>query len=241
MAEHEGADHPADCPGPLAFVEDVDAPTLAEADLHHLQRVLRLRPGAPLTVGDGRGRWRPAVLGVDVEPSGAVRSWATPAPVLRVGFALVKGDKPELVVQKLTELGVDEIVPFRAARSVVRWDAARSAKAVARLRLVARSAAAQSHRPVLPHVADVVDLADLAAAPGVAFAERGGRPIRPGDATVLVGPEGGWAPEELALAPDRVALAGHVLRAETAAITAGVLLVAARSAGPATGPGALGF
>jgi 16S rRNA (uracil1498-N3)-methyltransferase len=218
--------HPADHPGPLVFVADVEAPELAGDDLHHLQRVLRLRPGAPLTVADGRGRWRPARFAEAPEPTGPVERTAAPEPMLAVGFALVKGDKPELVVQKLTELGIDRILPFRAEHSVVRWDAARAAKAVARLRQVARSAAAQSHRPWLPEIGEVVDLADLLAevGPRAAMADRGGEPVGRGHTTLLVGPEGGWADGEVPDGAPRVAFGPHVLRAETAAIAAGCLL-----------------
>ena len=109
-------------------------------------------------------------------------------------------------MQKLTELGIDRIVPFRAARSVVRWDDARAAKAAARLRLVARAAAMQSHRPWLPEVAEVADLADLRAATGVAMADRSGHRPRLDRPTSLVGPEGGWAPRRscaLGLPPGR--------------------------------------
>jgi 16S rRNA (uracil1498-N3)-methyltransferase len=227
------AAHPADHPGPFAFVADLAAPELADDDLHHLRRVLRLRPGASLTIGDGRGRWRPARLADEaVEPTGPVEEQPPTRPAVCVGFALVKGDKPELVVQKLTELGVDRIVPFRAARSVVQWDDAKAAKAVARLRLVARAAAMQSHRPWLPEVADVADLRELARAVGVAMAERGGAPLGPEHTTLLVGPEGGWAEDELALGIPRVDLAEHILRAETAAIAAGVLLTTRRSEDP---------
>jgi 16S rRNA (uracil1498-N3)-methyltransferase len=134
------------------------------------------------------------------------------------------------VVQKLTELGVDRIVPFRAERSVVVWDEGRAAKAVTRLRQVARAAAMQCHRPWLPEVAPVASLADLAATAGVAVAERGGPPLDPGTTTVLVGPEGGWSEEERVFGLPPVGLGVHVLRAETAAITAGVLLTARRAA-----------
>lgn len=225
--------HPAEHPGPLTFVTDVEQPELAPDEAHHLRRVLRLRAGDPLTVGDGRGRWRTARFGDEVEPTGPVEVVPAPDPELTVGFALTKGDKPELVVQKLTELGLDRIVPFRAARSVVRWDAEKSAKAIDRLRQVARSAAAQCHRPWLPEVLDVVDLAELLGGPGVAVADRGGRPIGAVHRTVLVGPEGGWAVGEVGADVERVALGDHVLRAETAAIAAGVLLRAA-DRGPTT-------
>jgi len=222
------AAHPADHPGPLVFVGDVEAPELADDDRHHLERVLRLRAGALLTIGDGRGRWRPARLGADVEPTGAIEESPRPVPELTVGFALVKGDKPELVVQKLTELGIDRIAPFRAERSVVRWDEARAAKAVARLRQVARSAAAQCHRPWLPEIADVAELAGLLALDGVAVAERGAGPLPATCTTVLVGPEGGWAPGEVPADLPAVGLGPHVLRAETAAMAAGVVLTRVR-------------
>jgi len=224
------AQDPADLPGPFTFVDDFDEPSLADGDRHHLTRVLRLRPGDPLTVGDGSGRWRPAVLTPEgVEVTGTTIEATRPTPALAVGFALVKGDKPELIVQKLTELGVDRIIPFRAERSVVRWDDARAAKAVARLRAVARAAAQQSHRPHLPEITDVADLATLAAQPGVALTDRTGAAPTLEHPTLLVGPEGGWAPEERAGAAAWVRLGGHVLRAETAAVTAGALLTALRA------------
>lgn len=218
------AAHPADHPGPLVFVDDVEAPELAADARHHLERVLRLRPGAPLTVGDGEGRWRPARLGAALEPAGPVEVAPRPAPVLTVAFALVKGGKPELVVQKLTELGIDRIATFRAERSVVRWDEVKATKAVARLREVARQAAAQCHRPWLPEVTDLAGLGDLTSGEGVAAADRAGGPLPAGCVTLLVGPEGGWAPGELPADLPRVGITGHVLRAETAAIAAGVLL-----------------
>jgi 16S rRNA (uracil1498-N3)-methyltransferase len=221
------AGHPAEHPGPLVFVADVGSPVLAAPDDHHVRRVLRLRAGDPLTVGDGAGRWRSARLGAaGVEPTGPVEQASAPDPPLTVGFALVKGDRPELIVQKLTELGVDRIVPLRAGRSVVRWDHERATKAVERLRAVARAAAAQCRRPHLPEVVPVTGLAAVAVGPGIALAARGGEPLGADHRTVLVGPEGGWTDEELLVGAPLVDLGPHVLRAETAAIAAGVLLVA---------------
>lgn len=226
--------HPADHPGPFVLVDDLDDPVLRPDDSHHLERVLRVRAGDPIVLGDGAGRWRPALFAPTPEPSGPVETASAPAPAIGVAFALVKGDKPELVVQKLTELGVDRIVPFRAARSVVRWDDARSAKAGERLRAIARSAAVQCHRPWLPVVEEVTDAATLLALRGgVALADRTGLPPALGPSLVLVGPEGGWAPEELDAADrqgvPRLAVGAHVLRAETAAVTVGALLTALRA------------
>ncbi len=221
--------HPADEPGPLVCVDDLAAPVLADDDRHHLTRVLRVRPGASVVVADGRGRWRTAVLGDDLEPTGAIVTAPAPAPALTVGFALVKGDKPELIVQKLTELGIDRIIPFRAERSVVHWDDAKAAKATTRLRAVARAAARQCHRPTLPTVDEGTDLAAAAAVPGVALTDRTGLPPSLEHPALRVGPAGGWAPGERDLGPPTVGLGAHVLRAETAAVTAGAILGALRS------------
>lgn len=224
------APHPADLPGPMVLVSDPARPELPDDAVHHLTRVLRLRAGAPIVVADGRGSWAPAVLGDAgaAEATGPVRSAPAPTPALTVAFALVKGDKPELVVQKLTELGIDRIVPFRAERSVVRWDDAKAAKAIARLRAVAASATAQCHRPWLPEVTDVADLGALVAG-GAALADRAGDRVSLDHPVVAVGPEGGWSDAERSLGAATVRLTDHVLRAETAAVTVGALLTALRA------------
>ena len=217
--------------GPLVFVADLDDPHLSDDDHHHLARVRRVRHGAPVVVGDGRGSWRAARFAGDrPEIVGDRRGSARPVPLVGVGFALVKGAKPELVVQKLTELGVDEIQPFTAARSVVRWDPSKADAAHGRLVKVAREAAMQSRQPWLPSVGSVVSFASIAAQPGVALAERDGAPPHLERPFVLVGPEGGWDDAERAAGLPLVRLSTGVLRAETAAIVAGALLVAMRSA-----------
>ncbi|MCU1453770.1 MAG: rRNA ((1498)-N(3))-methyltransferase [Acidimicrobiales bacterium] len=209
---------------------DLDQPELDPADHHHLARVLRVRPGDPLTLGDGRGAWRDATFtDGDPEPAGEIVRVPRPHPVIGVGFALVKGQKPELAVQKLTEVGVDEIRPFTADRSVVRWDPAKSDAALERLDRVARSAAMQCRRAWLPEVAPVVTFAELAARAGAARADRGGGPPSLDRPLVLVGPEGGWSSAERAVDLPVVGLAGPVLRAETAAIVAGAVLAALRA------------
>jgi 16S rRNA (uracil1498-N3)-methyltransferase len=151
-----------------------------------------------------------------------------PSPALTVAFAPVKGERPEWVVQKLTELGVDRIVLLGTARSVVRWDPGRAETVLGRLRKVAAEASAQSRRVRLPEVAGVVALDGLERA-GMALAEPGAPPPDPSVHGIAVGPEGGWTPEELAEGWPTVGLATHVLRAETAAVVAGVLLGAQRA------------
>jgi 16S rRNA (uracil1498-N3)-methyltransferase len=222
---------------PFAIVDDVDAPELPPADHHHLGRVRRLRDGDPLTAGDGAGRFRTVRFGSPLRPDGEVVRVPEPSPTLTVGFALTKGDKPELVVQKLVEVGVDRIVPFTAERSVVRWDGDKAARNVERWRAIAREAAAQAHRPWLAEVGDVRPFAELAAelagdaGAALAHPDGGPRPAGgPGDpspTTVLVGPEGGWSAGEEAAIGRWIGLGPNILRAETAAIVAASRIVAA--------------
>ena len=210
---------------PFAFVDDLDAPELSPEDRHHLERVRRLRAGDPLTVGDGAGRFRPARFGPALEPAGDIVSSPGPSRPVTIAFALTKGDRPELVVQKLVEIGVERIVPFAAARTVVRWAPDKGARNLERWRAIAREAAAQAHRPHLPEIGAVTSFAEAAALPGATLADAGGEPLARGTTTLLVGPEGGWAPEEAAAGLPVVDLGPHVLRAETAALVAGALAV----------------
>jgi 16S rRNA (uracil1498-N3)-methyltransferase len=211
-----------------AFVADLDAPELSPDDRHHFERVLRLRPGEEVTVADGAGRWRRCRFAEVLEPVGEIACDERPAPTLTIALALTKGERLDWAVQKLTEVGVDTIVPMAAARSVVRWHGAKAAQHVERLRRIARYAAMQSRRTWLPSVEDLRSFADLAARPEAAIAERGGNPPSLDRPLVLVGPEGGWTTEERGAAP-AVALGPQVLRAETAAVAAGTLLAALRA------------
>lgn len=224
-----GADLPDGRGGPHVFVADASAPVLIGDDRHHLTRVLRLRDGDPMTVGDGAGRWGRAVFRSDAEPESTADVVVVPEaePTVAVGFALIKGGRPELVVQKLTELGVDRILPLTAERSVVRWDDAKATAQVERFRRVAREAAMQSRRVWLPEIDGVSAAGDVAAADTLAMAEPGGDPINGSVRVLLVGPEGGWTADELSV-HRTVGLGRTVLRAETAAIVAGTLLTAIR-------------
>ena len=214
------------------FVDDLTEPRLTDDDRRHLERVLRLRPGETVTVSDGAGRWRRCSwrAGGELDVDGPEVLEPAPVPPVTVAFALTKGERPEWVVQKLTELGVDVIAGFRAARSVVRWDDARAAAQVQRWRRVAREAAMQSRRARLPHVSDLVDFHILAAAVAAsgALAAPGGDAPSLDRPAVLVGPEGGWDESELAAGLPAVGLGATVLRAETAAIAAGVVLCGLR-------------
>lgn len=226
------------------YVERLDDTVRVEGDDgHHLVRVRRLRAGEIVTAADGYGRWR--AYAVDAVEGGTVSLHATSdfahevplVPRLTVACALTKGERPELVVQKLTELGADTIVLVQAARSVVRWEVDREHTAMDRLHRIAREAGAQCRRARLPAIDGPVPVAELAGRPGLVVADRDGVPadVLPepagGEWLVVVGPEGGLDESELELfagAP-RLALGRFVLRAETAAIAAAATLAWRRS------------
>ncbi|MBO0692065.1 MAG: 16S rRNA (uracil(1498)-N(3))-methyltransferase [Acidimicrobiaceae bacterium] len=215
------------------FVDDLEDPVLGPGDRHHLGRVMRLRPGETVSAADGRGGWRLCAFDAGrLEAVGEIGRVAPAEPSVAVGFALTKGDRPEWAVQKLTEIGVERIIPLITARSVVRWEGERVERHLERLREVVRQAGMQSRRLTLPVVDAPCSPADVvrAVASGVpALAEPGGAPPSLAHPVVLVGPEGGWDPTELATAAATVTLGSHVLRTETAAVVAGTLLVAMRS------------
>ncbi len=226
------------------FVDNVSHPLLTPDDAHHLSKVLRLRTGEEVIVSDGAGHWaRTAWTGTNNEldtlegqsgpgGDGSVQFDLAPQPSLTVAFAPTKGERPEWVVQKLTELGVDRIVPITSARSVVRWDGERGANAVERMRRVAREAALQCRRVWSPEVTDITAFGALAGMgePGqVVLAQLSGDRPAPTHALVAVGPEGGWSDEELDSGLPKVGFGLSVLRAETAAVTAGALMVSLRT------------
>ncbi len=232
-ATGEAPDEPqlAGSAGPHVFVSDLDLPVLGDADESHVRGALRMRDGDALTVSDGANRWRAARLRPGtLEADGPIIERSA-APPITVAFSLVKGAKPELLVQKLTELGVDHIVALRAERSVVRWDETKTEKARERWNRVAREAAMQSHRCTLPSIELLRDSVSWLADSGAAIAHFGGQPIASVRIdSVAIGPEGGWSPAEIEAATGpMVSLGTTVLRAETAGIAAGTLLVSARS------------
>ncbi|MEW2460367.1 16S rRNA (uracil(1498)-N(3))-methyltransferase [Microbacterium sp. NPDC055599] len=211
-----------------------DVVTLTGAEAKHAAVVRRLRVGEAVTVGDGRGVWLTGVA-EEVSPSRVevrVQERAvSPSPSPRVVLvqALAKGDRDELAVQAACELGVDEIVPWQAGRSISRWEGPKAAKGRERWATIVREAAKQAHRAWVPEVAPVASTAQLAAraalqrvllldptAPGrLSDLEPDGR-----DLVLVVGPEGGISAEELerltAAGAERVLLGDTVLRTSTA-------------------------
>lgn len=209
----------------------------------HAVVVRRIRPGESMVLADGAGRGVTGVVSGVGRDSLTVtvrehRTSTEPAVAVTVAQALAKGDRGELAVEMLTEVGVRRILPWQAARSVVRWQGERGERAVERWRATAREAAKQSRRLRLPEVTAAVSTAELAAEVGAADLalildadadqDLAGVPLPvAGTALLVVGPEGGIAPEELAALLDAGACAVRVNDGVLRTSTAGVVAVAA--------------
>jgi 16S rRNA (uracil1498-N3)-methyltransferase len=205
--------------------------TLAGEEARHLARVLRCRVGDDVVVFDGSGSaWTARVatigrdeVGLDVgEPS---RAAVPPRIRVTLAVALPKGERQKWLVEKVTELGVERLVPLVTARGV----AEATPGALERLRRGVIEACKQCGRNTLLEIGAPQSIAavlrDRPAEARAVVADPGGPPFAaaaPAEVIGMVGPEGGFAPEELALLDAagvaRVGLGPHILRVETAAV-----------------------
>jgi 16S rRNA (uracil1498-N3)-methyltransferase len=223
---------------PLFLVDalpSVGAYHLSGPEGHHAADVQRLRAGERLLLGDGRGGLAHAAvtvagkgaLDLDVE---SVSAAPAPSPRLVVAQGLAKGDRGELAVQAMTEVGVDEVVPWSAARSVVQWHGERGARSLEKWRATAREAAKQARRVWHPEVSALAGTAALASRLHFVLHEEATVALSTvelpdsGEVVLAVGPEGGVAPEELAVFEKAgavpVRLGDTVLRTSTAGVAA---------------------
>jgi 16S rRNA (uracil1498-N3)-methyltransferase len=222
-----------------------DVVVLSGAEGRHASTVRRLRPGERADVGDGAGLVAECVVtalrnGVLELAVRARREVPRQDPALTVVQALPKGDRADLAVEGMTEVGVDRIVPWAAARSVPVWQGEREARSLARWRATAREAAKQSRRAWVPEVTEPASTgrvaAMIAAASCAIVLEPGApeslaclTPPRSGVLLVLVGPEGGITDEEgrafLAAGATSRALGPTVLRTSTAGMVAAAVLL----------------
>lgn len=231
----------------LASQDDLagDVVVLSGAEGRHAATVRRLTLGERVDVTDGAGHVAECVVagarrGVLELAVRARRAEPAPEPALVVAQAIPKGDRGQAAVESMTEVGVDEIVPWSASRCVARWEGERGERALARWRAAAREAAKQARRPWLPEVgapASTREVALRARQAACAVLLDPGAPValgrlplpESGPIVVIVGPEGGVSPGEARLLADAGAVAARlgptVLRASTAgAVAASVLL-----------------
>lgn len=214
----------------------------------HAVVVRRLRAGEELVLTDGAG----SAVTARIQETGkaglraevlATTAESRPRPDVTVLQAIAKGDRGELAVELLTEVGVDRVVPWAAARSVAVWRGERATKPLARWRATAVAAAKQSRRLWFPEVADPVDLSGAVALAQQAdlvlvLHEEADLPLSgvPVDGVarmvLVVGPEGGVAPQELDAFRDAgahvhlVRLGPTVMRTSTAGAAAAAALLA---------------
>ena len=185
--------------------------TLEGDEARHASSVARLTPGENVALTDGRGLMAQSV----VQESSAQRVTLVVASVEDVApltpevwlvQALAKGDRDERAVEACTELGVDRIIPWQAARSVARWSGAKIEKSVARWQRIAGEASKQSLRAWVPGVENMVELQQLVEMvsstrmvllePMASLALHQAIPAGDQPVVLVVGPEGGISPEE---------------------------------------------
>ena len=228
---------------PRFFVEEtpVGQYFIGGEDGWHIAKSLRMRPGEALTLCDGKGTdYACTVISCDgegalVQVEESCPSRGEPNTKVTVCQCLAKGDKLETVTQKSVELGAWEIWPVESSRCVVRLDGKSAPKKTARLQKIAREAAMQSGRGAIPQVLEPAPLKkalETAAKEGeiLFFYERGEESLKAalknaGERLfVFVGPEGGFSPEEAALAQSLggklLTLGPRILRTETAPLAA---------------------
>ncbi|WP_329188138.1 16S rRNA (uracil(1498)-N(3))-methyltransferase [Streptomyces sp. NBC_01428] len=216
----------------------------------HAVSVKRLRAGEDVVLTDGAGRWADCVV-LDTEDKDrlvvrmdSVSEEPAEEPRITVVQALPKGDRGELAVETMTETGVDGIVPWAASRCITQWKGDRGLKALAKWRATARESGKQSRRVRFPEVADAMSTRQVAALLAKADlaavlhedTELGTEPFataalpESGEIVLVVGPEGGISPEEVALFTEAGARTFHlgrtVLRTSTAGTVAAALLLA---------------
>lgn len=223
---------------PVFLVDAVPAAddyTLDGPEGHHAADVQRLQPGETLILSDGSGGT--AAARVTHTERGSVRvqivdrrTVPAPDPKLTVVQALPKGDRGERAVQMLTEIGVDEVIPWAASRSIVQWKGPRGDKARAKWEATAREASKQARRPHLAHVAELHTTKQLVArlrnaSQVLVLHEEADLPLSQvalpaaGEIAVVIGPEGSISPDELSALKEfgePIRLGDTVLRTSTA-------------------------
>ena len=232
--------------------DDKRSVTVTGAEAHHLIHVLRIREDEEFSVSIAdemdMAQYRYGVVEIrDDAVIGELRFIKEEDVELPSSIVLFQGlpksDKMELIVQKAVELGAASIIPMKTKRSVVRLDEARAAKKVYRWQEIASAAAAQSRRSILPTVENIMTVAEaatyashldvvlltyeLALEDDPDALRRTGellRSIKPGQTVgIIIGPEGGWAPEEVEMlrnaGAQTISLGHRILRTETAGMT----------------------
>lgn len=231
----------------LFLVDDLpsgDGFALTGEEGRHAAKVRRIGVGEHVSVADGRGAVAECTVtavvadGLQLAIVSRVQL-PVPSPRIVVVQALPKGERAELAVETMTELGVDEIVPWAAARTVVQWQGDRGAKSLQKWQRTAREAAKQSRRPWVPSVSELASTTAvarrIAGSVGLVLHESASASIgsvslpTAGDVVVVVGPEGGISSDELAVFDSAGAVAVRLGEPVLRTSTAGAAALAALS------------
>ncbi|GAX91550.1 16S rRNA (uracil(1498)-N(3))-methyltransferase [Effusibacillus lacus] len=224
-------------------------------DVKHITRVLRMQPGAQVICADGTGRSylvRLTELGQDAAVGDIIKPLqenVEPEVKLTLVQGLPKGDKMDLIVQKGTEVGITHFVPVETARTIVQYDAKKESKRRDRWQRIAKEAAEQAHRTVIPMIEEVQPFRQWLAQKAASFdlillayegetphglrqeldRHAGGVSDTGGSIALIVGPEGGLDPEEVAVATQSgarvITLGPRILRTETAGPVAAAMIL----------------
>jgi 16S rRNA (uracil1498-N3)-methyltransferase len=216
---------------------------VGKEESHHIVDVMRLRSGDQVTVFDGTGRIYEGAIssaegkGVTIDILKTKTAAGRRTASIALAQAVPKKDKMDLIIQKATELGVDKILPFESARTVVKSQGERSRRKMERWQKIAVEASKQCGRAELPKVGEVAGFETILellpgydlvvmpclsgeAAPFKTALKDIGKPKK---ALAVIGPEGGFTEGEIEKAGSKgavlVSLGGLVLRSDTAAIT----------------------
>ncbi|MCD8300983.1 MAG: 16S rRNA (uracil(1498)-N(3))-methyltransferase [Clostridiales bacterium] len=230
------------------FIEDEqigkEYVTITGGDVNHIKNVLRMRPGERIRVSSAGGQnffCEIAEIGRDFVQADIIDENAPDTELasrIYLFQALPKGDRMDYVVQKSVELGVYEIIPVAMKYCVVRLDEKRAEKKVARWQAIAENAAKQAKRSIVPEVRPVMSYGEAISYAGecdvrlvpyenekrmTATAEALEKLVPGKSVSVIIGPEGGFSPEEIAAvreSMDVISLGRRILRTDTAAVCA---------------------
>lgn len=221
------------------LVDDIEQPILSPEDSYHLSIVRRLKDGETITLGDGRGSWRMAVIvrssrkskEIDFELLGDAQQEKKPFPKIVVGFVMPSLDRATWAVQKMTELGVDEIHLLGSEFSVARIDSlGPQGKDFSKLKKVIRESVMQCRSPYSPEVFPVVSLCEFVFDhPGCAMCVPFGEAELTLGVPTIIGPEGGFTHDEMSIVSKKVGLSSNILRSETAAVAVAAVMAISRS------------
>ena len=215
-----------------------DIPHILDEDMHHILHVMRMKMGDRFEVVDDGYVYEYQIDNVSPFNVSLIEKRCEEVELnkqVTLFFALAKGDKIDLVIQKCTELGVHRVILFKSKRCVVNYDNKDTAKKISRYQKIAKEASEQCHRLVIPEILGVIDLNDidkyLSDINLLAYEKESGLTTNSFNlddnsksVSIMIGPEGGFDEKEVTMLVNKgfktISLGKRILRCETAAIYA---------------------